>query len=137
MILVDTSVWISVLKDPSGKWSAAFRQRTDGAIVVLCRFVQQELLQGARDEFEWEKLSEYLENQYYLEFSSETWVMAARVFFELRRNGLTVRSPIDCSIACIAMEHQALLLHRDRDFEVISMIRPLMNEYFDPGSVTR
>ena len=36
-----------------------------------------------------------------------------------------LRSPIDCCIAQIAMEHGALLLHCDKDFEAIASIRPL------------
>jgi hypothetical protein len=68
---------------------------------------------------------EYLDAQDYLECSVESWTGAARIFFDLRRVGKTVRSPIDCCIAQIAMDHDVLLLHRDRDFETISGLRPL------------
>jgi predicted nucleic acid-binding protein len=42
-----------------------------------------------------------------------------------RQRGKTVRSPIDCCIAQVAIDHDTLLLHRDRDFETITEIRPL------------
>jgi predicted nucleic acid-binding protein len=42
-----------------------------------------------------------------------------------RQRGKTVRSPIDCCIAQVAIDHDTLLLHRDRDFETIAEIRPL------------
>jgi predicted nucleic acid-binding protein len=58
MILVDTSVWIEVLKDKVGNTVRAFRDRTSDDIIVLSRFVQLELLQGAKDEFEWNRLYE-------------------------------------------------------------------------------
>ena len=50
---------------------------------------------------------------------------AARIYFDLRRQGETVRSPIDCCIAQLALAHEILLLHRDEDFNKIARIRPL------------
>ena len=132
MILVDTSVWVHVLRDRSGRMVQAFRKKTDTEIIVFSHFIQVELLQGSKDEFEWRRLDEYLASQYYLEASEDTWRHAARIYFELRKSGITISSSIDCCIACIAMEAQALLLHKDHDFEKIAEIRPLVNEYFDP-----
>ena len=95
--------------------------------VVLTRFNQLELLQGCRDDKEWLLLSNYLEDQTYIEASVETWQAAARIYYDLRRQGLTVRSPIDCCIAQIAIENELLLLHNDKDFSVIHQIRPLIH----------
>ena len=131
MILVDTSVWIDILRDKSGKVARVFRNRIKDDICVLTRFTQLELLQGARNETEWKMLDKYLATQYYVEASEETWREAARIYFDLRRKGTTVNSPIDCCIAQIAMESGALLLHRDRDFSKIARIRPLAAERFD------
>ncbi len=131
MILVDTSVWVEVLRDKSGNVAKAFRERIGQGIIVFSRFIQLELLQGVKDEFEWKRLDEYLATQYYLAATDETWRQAARVYFDLKKSGKTVRSPIDCCIACIAFEAQALLLHRDRDFEVIANIRSFENEFFE------
>jgi len=125
LILVDTSVWVEVLRDRSGRGRTALEKALDGEEAVLTRFHQLELLQGARDEKEWDLLREQLDAQVYLECGSESWTGAARIYFDLRRAGKTVRSPIDCCIAQIAMDHDVLLLHRDRDFEVISEVRPL------------
>lgn len=130
MILVDTSVWIEVLRDKTGDVVRAFRSRTEDDLIVFCRFIQLELLQGAKDDHEWRKLDEYLSTQYYLETSEKTWRNAARLYFELRRSGVTVRSSIDCCIACLAMEYQATLLHRDHDYESIAKITLLNGEYF-------
>lgn len=133
MILVDTSVWIEVLKDKSGHTVSTFRARTGNDVIVFCRFIQLELLQGAKNELEWKRLDEYLATQYYLESVEVTWRNAARLFFDLRKSGIPVRSPIDCCIACIAMEARTLLLHRDRDFEKIAKIAPLEHEFFAPA----
>ncbi|MBW2366639.1 MAG: PIN domain-containing protein [Deltaproteobacteria bacterium] len=130
MILVDTSVWIEVLKDKTGNVVRKFREQIGKEIVVFSRFIQLELLQGAKNELEWRRLDEYLETQYYLETTESTWRHAARIYFDLRKSGITVRSPIDCCIACIALESQALLLHRDRDFEKIADVRSFDNKFF-------
>lgn len=134
MILVDTSVWIEILRDKAGSTVSAFRTRVGDEVIVFSRFIQLELLQGAKDEHEWNRLDEYLATQYYLEAAENTWRNAARIYFDLRRSGITIRSPIDCCIACVAMESRALLLHRDRDFELIARIFPFDNEFFGSGN---
>jgi len=130
MILVDTSVWISVLRDRSGEIAAAFRKRIGSDLIVLSRFNELELLQGAKDLREWKMLEDYLATQIYLEAAADTWRESARIYFDLRRKGTTVGSPVDCCIAQIAMENRALLLHCDRDFELIGNVRRLNQEYF-------
>ena len=125
MVIVDTSVWIDVLRDRTGRERDAMTAAVGEAEVALTRFTQLELLQGVRDEREWELLHDTLETQLYAEAFPETWPSAARIYYDLRRAGRTVRSAIDCCIAQIAIDHDALLLHRDRDFEVIAAIRPL------------
>lgn len=132
MILVDTSVWVAILRDKTGTAVQGFRERISTDICVFSRFTQLELLQGAKDEREWERLDDYLSTQYYLEATDHTWKEAARIYFELRRTGITLSSPIDCCIAQIAIESEALLLHQDQDFEKIARIRPLTAERFAP-----
>ncbi|HDH98793.1 MAG TPA: PIN domain nuclease [Deltaproteobacteria bacterium] len=124
MIIVDTSVWIDVLRDRNGHLVSSFRQAIGDDIYVLTRFTQLELLQGAKDEYEWKRLREYLETQFYLEATDRTWVEAARIYYDLRRKGITINSPIDCCIAQIAIENHATLLHNDKDFERIQQVRP-------------
>lgn len=132
MLLIDTSVWIGVFRDRSGQ----VRQQLEAVIaareVLLTRFNQLELLQGALNEQEWALLSTYLQAQDYVELAPSSWQAAARIYYDLRRQGLTVRSPIDCCIAQAALENELLLVHSDRDFETIAQIRPLQNLRFQP-----
>lgn len=89
-----------------------------------------ELLQGCKDEIEWAKMSSYLAVQDYKTPDYQyIWENVARLYFELRRQGITVRSNIDCAvslsarhcvIAIIAIENNLTLYHRDRDFEAIA-----------------
>ncbi|NER19637.1 MAG: PIN domain nuclease [Symploca sp. SIO1B1] len=132
MLLIDTSIWISVFRDRSGQVS----QKLEGLIanrkVLLTRFTQLELLQGSLNEQEWRLLSTYLETQDYVELTRQSWQSAARIYYELRRQGLTVRSPIDCCIAQAAIENNLLLIHNDRDFETIAQVRLLQHLRFQP-----
>jgi predicted nucleic acid-binding protein len=128
MILIDTSVWILIFKDKTKTEAERVQHWLNGRDVVLTRFNQLELLQGCRDDNEWSLLSRHLEGQTYIETTLSTWQAAARIYFDLRRQGLTVRSPVDCCIAQIALENDLLLLHNDKDFTVIHQIRPLREQ---------
>ena len=128
MILIDTSIWIMIFKDTQGTETQRIQDWLAGREVVLTRFNQLELLQGARDDREWALLSDYLHDQTYVDAIPDTWQATARIYFDLRRQGKTVRSPIDCCIAQLAIDNELLLLHNDKDFNVISQIRPL-NHY--------
>ena len=132
MLLIDTSIWISIFRDRSGQ----VRQQVETLIadreVFLTRFTQLELLQGSLNEQEWDLLSTYLEVQNYVELTPHDWEAAARIYYDLRRQGLTVRSPIDCCIAQAALGNNLLLVHNDRDFETIAQLRSLQHLRFQP-----
>ncbi len=121
MLLIDTSVWINVLRDKSGKNKAQLKSAIGDRAYCLPIFTQMELLQGCKNEAEWHKLSTYLSNQRYIVPDyAQIWVETARLYFELRRKGITVRSNIDCAIALCAMENNLILYHCDLDFEQIA-----------------
>jgi hypothetical protein len=132
MLLIDTSVWISVFRDRSGQ----IRQQLETLIadrdILLTQFTQLELLQGSLNEQEWTLLAHCLETQSYVELTPYSWQAAARIYYELQRQGLTVRSPIDCCIAQAALENNLLLIHNDRDFETIAQVRSLQHLRFQP-----
>lgn len=122
-----------MFRDSDGQVTDALKRVPGDEDTVLTRFNQLELLQGARDEREWSVLADYLDGQDYLEAGADTWRNAARIHFDLRRCGHTVRSPIDCCIAELAREHDALLVHRDRDFVAVAEIRPVRHHWLQAG----
>lgn len=128
MILIDTSIWIHVFRDKTWQYSQRFYDTIGEQDIVFTRFQQLELLQGCRDKREWGLLSEYLEGQDYIEMQPHTWQAAARIYYDLRKQGLTVHSPIDCCIAQLALENQLFLIHDDRDFITISQVVPLQQK---------
>ena len=128
MIVVDTSVLIDFL---AGRGTAAAEQlhrlEQDGVPYTIPAVCCQELLQGANNEDEWNLLQEYLETQHILG-PTDPWTThlgAARLYFDCRRQGITVRSTIDCLIAQMVLEADGCLLHNDRDFEHLQRVCPL------------
>jgi predicted nucleic acid-binding protein len=121
MLLIDTSIWIEVFRDKSKIKAAKLKTIIADRRYYLPIFTKMELLQGCKNEIEWSKLSLYLENQSYFEPDyNSIWENAARLYFELRRKRITIRSNIDCAIAIIAIENNFILYHVDRDFEMIA-----------------
>jgi predicted nucleic acid-binding protein len=125
MLLIDTSVWIKLFRNPDGDFKQTLIEAVDGKDYYLSRFTQTELLQGSRNEREWTELNSYLSTQDYIDPGVQSWSHAARIYYELRRQGTTVRNTIDCLIAASAVEHDLLLLHDDRDFEAIAFATAL------------
>ena len=121
MLLIDTSIWIEVLRDKSQVKAAKLKEIIADRNYYLSIFTKMELLQGCKDEIEWTKMSSYLavQDDKKPDYNS-IWENIARLYFELRRQGITVRSNIDCAIAIIAMENNLTLYHQDRDFEAIA-----------------
>lgn len=128
MILVDTSVLIDLFAGRENRPTLRLRQLIqDSEPFYLAPPIIREVLQGARNETEWRRLRLYLTSQTWVDVADRlaSEVAAARIYFECRRRGLTVRSAADCLIAQIAIENDLALLHNDRDFEAIRKVRPL------------
>jgi predicted nucleic acid-binding protein len=50
----------------------------------------------------------------------KTFLLAAHIYRSLRTRGITIRNSIDCMIAAVCIENKVTLLHRDKDFDLIS-----------------
>lgn len=59
-VLIDTSVWVNLLRDATGSVARRGATIVGDDEVALTRFTQMELLQGAADDREWGTLSDYL-----------------------------------------------------------------------------
>jgi predicted nucleic acid-binding protein len=126
VILVDTSVLIGYLRGHAGPKIDLFEQVLERKIPFgISVFTYLEVLQGAKDENEWNVLRDYLGTQqiYYLKREIGSYEQAARLFVDLRRKGITVRSSIDLLIMVTALEQSLSLLHDDQDYD--QMLRHL------------
>jgi predicted nucleic acid-binding protein len=127
MILVDTSVLIDYLKGRSNTKTALFENILSRDIPYgISAYTYQEVLQGARDNKEFSRLRDYLSTQtiYFVSEGLPAFDKAARLFFDLRRKGVTPRGTIDILIALTAIENGLFLLHNDRDFDAIAGFVP-------------
>lgn len=124
MVLVDTSIWIETFRaqDP-----LHLEDLVDFEEVVTCLPVIQEVLQGFGDEAAFR-----LARSSMLALPTVESPLVAGVFEEAvglyraaRRQGLTVRSSIDCLIAACALRHDLTVLHRDRDFHHLARVSSL------------
>jgi len=123
MILVDTSVLINYFKGKSTIKTHIFDSIIKQNIVYgISPYTYQELLQGAKDEKEFKLLKKYLDTQriYFLPQTQDTFEKAARLYFDLRRKGITPRGTIDVLIALTAIHNYLQILHDDRDFDVMA-----------------
>jgi predicted nucleic acid-binding protein len=134
MYLVDTSVWVDYIQ---GRDTPVIKFLDDLLLNPLAVNINDqiylEILQGARNEKSFDTLQRYFSGQRFASFedSRESHERAARLYFDCRRNGITIRSSIDCLIARCALEHDLVLLHHDRDYiEIGSVITELKQKHF-------
>ncbi len=128
MILVDSSVLIDYLEGRENSPVSRFVEVLDRGIPFgISSVTILEVLQGAATEKDFSTLHDYLGSQtvYGLKGGLESYAGAAKIFFDLRRKGMSVRSSMDCMIAQTAIEHGLLLLHNDSDFNRIAQVSSL------------
>jgi predicted nucleic acid-binding protein len=126
LILVDTSVWIDFFRGTE----SAQAQRLEHAIqdrenLALCGIVLTETLQGIRDDTQYRRVRQYLKPLILLPLDEHVFTLAADLYRELRKQGLTIRKTNDCIIAATAIAHGVPLLHNDKDFDTLSRHSPL------------
>lgn len=126
VILVDSSVWIDLLRDVQTPQTLVLRELLPRREAALTAVIYQEILQGAASPERFTKLKRYFRTLPFLNPAHpiETWEAAAELYMRCRQRGYTPRSPHDCLVARIAVEHRASLLHDDRDFEAIAEAEP-------------
>lgn len=120
-VLVDSSVWIDFFNGFESPEAEAFtrliRQEAD---LLTCGVVAAEVLQGIRRREGREPVQRHLLDMEWLTPREPgTYLEAAALFRQLRSRGITVRSTIDCLIAQLAHESDAVLLAKDRDLRLI------------------
>ena len=126
MVLVDTTVWVDLLRDRATAPVSLLKRLLHAGEAAIAPVILQELLQGASTQENFVKLSKHFLALPLLEARTQgtTHVAAAKLYARCRWQGLTPRSPHDCLIAQLAIEHGVPLLHDDRDFEALARVEP-------------
>ncbi len=127
MVLVDTSVWIDFFKNKeSAEVNLLQRAIVDREDIAICGLILTDVLQGIKTNKEYDLVLESFESLSFLEMDKEVYILAANIYRELRKNGITIRKSIDCLIAAVAISHNIPLLHNDKDFEPIVVSHNLL-----------
>jgi hypothetical protein len=124
VILVDTSVWIEVFR---ARRPLDLEASVDLDDVATCLPIVQEVLQGFREENAYRRARDAMLSFPIVEspLGSDVFLDAVGLYRAARRGGRTIRSSVDCLIAACAIRHDLEVLHRDRDFAVLSQVSAL------------
>lgn len=119
MIVVDTSIWIDLLRGrESPKVKRCAELIEGGAPVALTDIVLTEVLQGIRTEREARQVERHLRAFPILRLESiDDFSLAAELYRTARAAGKTIGRTLDCLIAAPCVRTGAPILHADADFD--------------------
>ena len=119
MITADSSVWIDYLGGRMTLKAQLLDQILEDSSrdVVLLDVVLMEVLRGCRFEHEWRLTNDALSDlPVHIAGGEKVAKSAAALYRQLRKTGVTVRSPIDLLVGSWCIESGCALIHNDRDF---------------------
>jgi len=132
MILIDTSVMVNYLRNIETPMTKVVEEICEMDLRIgFSAYTYMELLCGAKNDREFSSIQESLSQYpiYYLKEKETSYSTVARMYFELRRNGVTPRNITDLMIAATAIYHDLYLLHDDRDFDLLAPFFPELKIY--------
>ena len=116
MILIDTSVWIDLLRGKGRGPELASMLRSDTPMAST-EPILMELLAGTRNEVEYTSVRRLGTSVGWLPVDPATdFNSSAQIYAECRRNGITPRGLIDTLIVAIALRTECSLMTSDRGF---------------------
>jgi predicted nucleic acid-binding protein len=123
--LVDTSAWARFSKEPTVK-AAVLQLNGDGRIAV-CAPVALEVGFSARNLDDWDSTRDVFRHLRRLDFSVHSFDIASSIQRALWAAGL-VRAvgAMDTLISAVAIEHHAIVVHYDGDFEYVASVEPAL-----------
>jgi predicted nucleic acid-binding protein len=84
--------------------------------ICLCGIIMTEVLQGIRKDSAFNRTRDLFTNLVFLPMVYSVFLRSGKIYRNLRRKGITIRKPVDCMIAAVAIENDIPLLHNDKDF---------------------
>jgi predicted nucleic acid-binding protein len=127
LILVDSSAWVEFFRATESPTHLRLRSVLQEGVELACTdVIVMEILAGARDEADRDRLRRLL---YGLEFLAvdgpADYEQAAELYRLCRSGGEIPRKLTDCLIATVAIRNDAELLCEDADFLAIARYAPL------------
>ncbi|MGB7294188.1 MAG: PIN domain-containing protein [Candidatus Aminicenantales bacterium] len=121
---VDTSVWIPYFREAGSRHGDRIDELIDDNRVHINGIVLAEILTGARNEAEFDRLASALAGLKFVPSGPVSFKSAGRNGCALKRKGISV--PLsDVIIATDCIDHGLVLIEGDKHFEVISAHLPL------------
>lgn len=133
MILIDTSAWIEYFRATGSRAAVEVRRllAEQSDQIAICEPIAMEILSGAVDEAAHARLERLVNGLPSLVVDAALdFRTAAQIYRAARQAGRTIRSINDCLIAAVALRHDAQLVHRDADFDVIVAMTGLVATSF-------
>ena len=117
MIVVDSSIWVDVMRKIDNPGTRKFRSIDPTGDIILGDVVLLEVLQGARDDLNALRIEREL-RQFNLRqmLDGDIAIHAAANYRRLRSLGKTIRKTNDLIIGTWCIENRCALLHNDCDF---------------------
>jgi predicted nucleic acid-binding protein len=127
VILVDSSAWVEFLRATGSSAHLRVRSALERKVELASTdVVVMEILAGARDDGDRDRLRRLLYGQRFLAVEGPAdYEQAAELYRLCRRGGETPRKLTDCLIAAVAIRNDAELLCEDADFTAIARHAPL------------
>lgn len=120
MVMVDTTVWIDFLAARSAPHVETLETLIDKREdICICGIILTEVLQGIHKESQFRETRDLFKSLIFLPMEYRTFLRSAEIYRTLRQRGITIRKPVDCMIASVAIENDIPLLHNDKDFNPI------------------
>ena len=121
-ILVDTSVWIDFFNGFKSKESDLLTEYIESDFpIYLCPIILQEILQGFKEDKDFIIAKDLLLEFPILEMNHiDSSIGAAELYRKLKKEGKSIRRSNDCLIAYYVICNNLPILHKDRDFKIIS-----------------
>ena len=119
MITADSSVWIDYLAGRMTPKAQLLDEVLEDSSqdFVLLDVVLMEVLRGCRFEHEWRLTNKALSDlPVHIAGGDPIARSAAALYRQLRKTGITVRSPIDLLVGSWCIKSGCALIHNDRDF---------------------
>ena len=133
--LVDTSVWVNILRGDSKTRERLEILSNQGSSILMCEPVAMELLAGAR-KHEVLAINAFIDHFASLEFDTlHDFRSAGEIRRQLSWQGKAVKSVVDCMIAVLALTNEEIVIvHNDSDFEIIAGAFSIRHERWEPAA---
>jgi hypothetical protein len=121
--IFDTYIWIDLFNNKNNRQVNLLLDyvSSNSDLIYLTLTIIQEILQGVKTEVD------FLQKQNVLmSFNclgpdwKETSIAAAKLYFNVRKKGITIRKSADCLIAQVSILNGVMLVHNDSDFDLIA-----------------